>query len=129
MVQALQFEKTNPAAAYEGRNPSVAAMGVAVPQEKLKTMVAQYHAGFKKGGSSNSVDDQGNSNMSRSGSISGASGRQYAVVIDDFVAEAEGDLELRRGETVEVLEDVDASWSRGRIGNREGIFPKTFVEF
>ena len=29
---------------------------------------------------------------------------------------------------IDTLEEVDADWMRGRIGSREGIFPKSFVE-
>jgi len=48
--------------------------------------------------------------------------------IADFASDQEGDLTFSVGDMIEVIENIDENWSRGRIGEREGIFPATFVE-
>ena len=51
-----------------------------------------------------------------------------AVVLHDFAAQADGDLDLQQGQVVQVLEQVDDDWLRGQIDHREGIFPASFVQ-
>lgn len=45
----------------------------------------------------------------------------------DFESENEGDLALRMGDAVTVLEYVDEQWWRGQANGHEGIFPADFV--
>ncbi|XP_042684373.1 SH3 domain-containing protein 19 isoform X2 [Centrocercus urophasianus] len=52
----------------------------------------------------------------------------HAVALHDFSAEHADDLDLRSGDTVYLLERVDAKWYRGKCGNRTGIFPASFVQ-
>ncbi|KFP12612.1 SH3 domain-containing protein 19 [Egretta garzetta] len=52
----------------------------------------------------------------------------HAVVLHDFPAEHADDLDLRSGDTVCLLEKIDAEWYRGKCGNRAGIFPSSFVK-
>lgn len=40
----------------------------------------------------------------------------------------EGELRFGPGETITLLEKVDEEWMKGRIGNKEGIFPVSFVK-
>ena len=44
-----------------------------------------------------------------------------------FVAEQEGDLPLRIGDSVYKVEEVDENWYRGESEGNQGIFPKNFV--
>ncbi|XP_029412597.1 SH3 domain-containing protein 19 isoform X2 [Nannospalax galili] len=55
------------------------------------------------------------------------SGAPHAVVLHDFPAEQVDDLNLTTGETVYLLEKVDAEWYRGRCRNQTGIFPASYV--
>ncbi|XP_022084536.1 protein app1-like [Acanthaster planci] len=50
------------------------------------------------------------------------------VVKFDFEPAGEGELALKVGNRVTLLEYVGEDWLRGRSGSKEGIFPKTFVE-
>ncbi|XP_068798372.1 SH3 domain-containing protein 19 isoform X3 [Struthio camelus] len=52
----------------------------------------------------------------------------HAVVLHDFRAEHADDLALHSGDTVSLLEKIDAEWYRGKCGNRTGMFPATFVK-
>ncbi|NWX19866.1 SH319 protein, partial [Aegotheles bennettii] len=52
----------------------------------------------------------------------------HAVVLHDFPAEHADDLDLHSGDTVFLLEKIDAKWYRGKCGNRTGIFPASFVK-
>ncbi|NWX82118.1 SH319 protein, partial [Nothoprocta pentlandii] len=52
----------------------------------------------------------------------------HAVVLHNFPAEHAEDLELRSGDTVCLLEKIDAEWYRGKCGNLTGIFPANFVK-
>lgn len=42
--------------------------------------------------------------------------------------QAEDELELADGDEVIVLEVVEEGWWKGRIGQKEGVFPSNFVE-
>ncbi|XP_038056964.1 sorbin and SH3 domain-containing protein 1 homolog [Patiria miniata] len=46
----------------------------------------------------------------------------------DFEPAGEGELALKMGDRVTLLEYVGEDWLRGRIGSKEGIFPKTFAD-
>lgn len=55
-----------------------------------------------------------------------ATGKCKAVF--DFEGQGDNELSFAPGDMIDTLEEVDADWMRGRIGMREGIFPKSFVE-
>ncbi|KAJ1556096.1 hypothetical protein HK405_007254 [Cladochytrium tenue] len=126
MVQQLQFEKTQPAAAREGRSVVQAAAGVPVPQDRLRQLqeeraaTSRFNLPFhhsKSGGS-----DTGRSSSDSNG---GGGARDYghghaaiedrprpnaplfrtAVAVETFDPEDAGDLPLRPGDVVEVLSD------------------------
>ena len=46
----------------------------------------------------------------------------------NFVAQTNLELSLVKGEFVVLIRKVDENWYEGRIGNRKGIFPITYVE-
>ncbi len=56
------------------------------------------------------------------------SGKPYAIALYTFSGEEEGDLGFSKGELLELVDSVASGWLRGRIGDREGIFPSSFVE-
>ncbi|GIX98586.1 growth factor receptor-bound protein 2 [Caerostris extrusa] len=45
----------------------------------------------------------------------------------DFKPQENGELELRRGDIITVLNRSDKNWWRGKIGARKGIFPAIYV--
>jgi hypothetical protein len=45
----------------------------------------------------------------------------------DFKPQEENELEFKKGEIIEVVEKDDANWWRGRLGDREGLFPANYV--
>lgn len=51
-----------------------------------------------------------------------------ARCLHDFSGETEDDLPMTAGDEVELLEEIDADWLKGRLNAREGIFPREFVE-
>ncbi|KAI8901351.1 SH3 domain-containing protein [Globomyces pollinis-pini] len=53
---------------------------------------------------------------------------QKCIALYDFNPETNDDLLLKQGDEVLILQDVDDDWYRGRVGAREGLFPKTYVE-
>ncbi|KAH9256944.1 hypothetical protein BASA81_004765 [Batrachochytrium salamandrivorans] len=62
--------------------------------------------------------------------IAAAEGSEFPFVVYaqfDFESENEGDLALRTGDAVTVLEYVDEQWWRGQVNGNEGIFPADFV--
>ncbi|XP_022694047.1 E3 ubiquitin-protein ligase SH3RF1-like [Varroa jacobsoni] len=75
-----------------------------------------------------------------SGSIVGHNGQQvitpsqalakalYDFQITDKSSEEKECLTFSRGEIIYVLRRVDENWAEGRIGDRQGIFPISFVE-
>lgn len=46
----------------------------------------------------------------------------------NFVAQSDIELSLNKGELVSLTRRVDANWFEGRIGNRKGIFPVSYVD-
>ena len=46
----------------------------------------------------------------------------------DFTPMEEGELEFKCGQMIDVLEKEDANWWRGRLQDKEGIFPSNYVE-
>ncbi|XP_046901905.1 SH3 domain-containing protein 19 isoform X2 [Hypomesus transpacificus] len=57
-----------------------------------------------------------------------SSGSQWAVALYDFAGQTEEELSFHQGERILVLQHIDADWSSGRLGGREGVFPRAFVE-
>ncbi|KAF6040811.1 SH3D19 [Bugula neritina] len=45
-----------------------------------------------------------------------------------FAGETKMDLEFKEGDTIELLEKVDVDWFKGKIGQKEGLFPAAYVE-
>ncbi|CCM01425.1 uncharacterized protein FIBRA_03476 [Fibroporia radiculosa] len=54
----------------------------------------------------------------------------YVVALYDFSPQAEGDLEFKAGDRIEVVERTDSAedWWTGRVGNRQGTFPGNYVQ-
>ncbi|KAI8085092.1 uncharacterized protein BX664DRAFT_178397 [Halteromyces radiatus] len=55
---------------------------------------------------------------------------EYAQALYDFEAQEQGDLPLRQGDTIEIIEKTpDAvDWWKGRIGQQVGIFPGNYIQ-
>jgi len=54
---------------------------------------------------------------------------KIAIAIYDFPGETEEDLPFNVNDQIEVTEEIDENWCTGRVHNREGIFPRSFVRF
>ena len=52
---------------------------------------------------------------------------QYVVALYDFAAQAEGDLDFKAGDRIEVVERTDSAedWWTGRLNGQQGVFPGT----
>lgn len=46
----------------------------------------------------------------------------------NFIAQSDVELSLNKGELVSLTRRVDPNWFEGRIGNRKGIFPISYVD-
>ncbi|KAL5534686.1 hypothetical protein ACEPAG_1150 [Sanghuangporus baumii] len=55
---------------------------------------------------------------------------QYVVALYDFTAQAEGDLEFKTGDRIEVVKRTESTedWWTGRLNGREGVFPGNYVQ-
>nr|XP_012418563.1 PREDICTED: SH3 domain-containing protein 19 isoform X2 [Odobenus rosmarus divergens] len=60
---------------------------------------------------------------SQDSSLSG----EWCEALHNFTAETSDDLSFRRGDRILILEHVDSEWCKGRLRDREGIFPAVFV--
>ena len=49
----------------------------------------------------------------------------YVVALYDFAAQADGDLDFKVGDRIEVVERTDSAedWRTGRLDGRTGVFP------
>ncbi|XP_048669468.1 SH3 domain-containing protein 19 isoform X4 [Marmota marmota marmota] len=52
----------------------------------------------------------------------------HAVVLHDFAAEQDDDLNLTSGEIVYLLEKIDTDWYRGKCRSQTGVFPANYVK-
>ena len=53
---------------------------------------------------------------------------KYVRVLHDFDSTLQGELRLSKGDVLKVTSYVDKNWLKGKSGDREGSFPKDFVE-
>ncbi|EIM83418.1 BAR-domain-containing protein [Stereum hirsutum FP-91666 SS1] len=55
---------------------------------------------------------------------------QYVVALYDFAAQADGDLDFKVGDRIEVVERTDSAedWWTGRLEGRQGVFPGNYVQ-
>ncbi|KAM8808844.1 SH3 domain-containing protein 19 [Eudromia elegans] len=53
---------------------------------------------------------------------------EWCEALHDFTAETKDDLSFKKGDCIQILEQVDAEWYRGRLNEKEGIFPAVFVQ-
>ena len=49
-------------------------------------------------------------------------------VLDDFLPETQDEIGLSSGDVVEVLEENEDGWWKGRVNGQEGMFLSNFVE-
>ncbi|KAN0138495.1 BAR domain containing protein [Lactarius tabidus] len=54
----------------------------------------------------------------------------YVVALYDFAAQADGDLDFKVGDRIEVIERTESSedWWKGRLDGRTGVFPGNYVQ-
>ena len=45
----------------------------------------------------------------------------------DFKPVEAGEVALKRGQEIHVIDDSDANWWRGAVGGKQGIFPANYV--
>jgi len=55
---------------------------------------------------------------------------QYVVALYDFDAQAEGDLDFKVGDRIEVVERTGSSedWWTGKLNGKQGVFPGNYVQ-
>ncbi|KAK7801324.1 hypothetical protein U0070_016192, partial [Myodes glareolus] len=63
-----------------------------------------------------------------SNSQDGSPAGEWCKALHSFVAETSEDLSFKRGDRILILERLDTDWYRGRLHDREGIFPAVFVQ-
>lgn len=52
---------------------------------------------------------------------------EWCEALHSFTAETSEDLSFKRGDRILLLQRLDSDWYRGRLHDREGIFPAAFV--
>ncbi|XP_059778585.1 SH3 domain-containing protein 19 isoform X2 [Balaenoptera ricei] len=52
---------------------------------------------------------------------------EWCEALHSFTAETSDDLSFKRGDRILIMERVDPDWYKGRLRDREGIFPAVFV--
>ncbi|KAM8880149.1 SH3 domain-containing protein 19 isoform 2-T2 [Spinachia spinachia] len=53
---------------------------------------------------------------------------EWATALYDYAGDTGADLSFQRGDRILISRHVDADWSFGRLGGREGVFPRAYVE-
>jgi len=56
--------------------------------------------------------------------------KKYVVALYDFAAQADGDLEFKAGDRIELVERTASAedWWTGKVGGRQGVFPGNYVQ-
>jgi SH3 domain-containing protein 19 len=52
----------------------------------------------------------------------------HAIAIQEFQAEQPDELNVHVGDTVMLLDEIDAAWLKGEVHGHVGLFPRDFVE-
>ncbi|KAK2116323.1 hypothetical protein P7K49_006949 [Saguinus oedipus] len=71
-------------------------------------------------------EDSGSNSQEQEDKVSSLSA-EWCEALHSFTAETSDDLSFKRGDRIQILERVDSDWCRGRLQDREGIFPTVFV--
>ncbi|XP_036406628.1 SH3 domain-containing protein 19-like isoform X2 [Megalops cyprinoides] len=58
----------------------------------------------------------------------GPEGEEWATALYDFTAQTDEDLSFQQGARILIMEHVDSEWCCGRLNDKEGLFPKAFVQ-
>ncbi|KAG7461713.1 hypothetical protein MATL_G00194060 [Megalops atlanticus] len=58
----------------------------------------------------------------------GPEGEEWATALYDFAAQTDEDLSFQQGARILITEHVDSEWCCGRLNDKEGLFPKAFVQ-
>ena len=53
---------------------------------------------------------------------------QRVQALYDFEPQEEGELRMRKGDIVTVVEKVDQNWWKGTCGSHSGLFPAPYVK-
>lgn len=55
---------------------------------------------------------------------------KYVTALYDFIAQADGDLDFKVGDRIELVERTASSedWWTGRVNGRTGVFPGNYVQ-
>lgn len=84
-------------------------------------MLPANHVEFNQSSGESEGEDDGDSEVL-------AEDERIAVAFYDFTAENDGELDFRAGEEIIITAgEADDVWWSGRIGEREGMFPSSFV--
>ncbi|XP_012531042.2 SH3 domain-containing protein 19 [Monomorium pharaonis] len=62
------------------------------------------------------------------GDFEGDSNEPHGIALYDFSATHPDDLALKEGDVVQLVKKVNDDWLEGRVGNRQGIFPFSFID-
>eukprot|EP00123_Amoebidium_parasiticum_P017406 comp23838_c0_seq1/m.41612 comp23838_c0_seq1/g.41612 ORF comp23838_c0_seq1/g.41612 comp23838_c0_seq1/m.41612 type:complete len:359 (-) comp23838_c0_seq1:146-1222(-) len=63
-----------------------------------------------------------------SASMASGGGKTYIRALYDFNAESAQELTFRKGDRLELVQQLDENWMEGSINGRTGIFPCSYVE-
>lgn len=56
------------------------------------------------------------------------SDKPEGIALYDFPATHPDDLPLKEGDVVQLIKKINNDWLEGRIGNRQGMFPLSFID-
>lgn len=74
-----------------------------------------------------SLPQRYNANSSRD-SFASSTQVEYVEAIYDFPPQQDGDLELKTGDKVEVIEKPSSEWYKGKCNGKTGMFPSNYVK-
>ncbi|KJH43505.1 BAR domain protein [Dictyocaulus viviparus] len=88
----------------------------------------QSHGGFQQPQYSNGGSSQTSSSIPSSNMSQTQQQKPSAKAMFDFEAQNEGELNLKEGQVVELISQVDENWFEGRLNGKCGLFPIAYVQ-
>ena len=90
-------------------------------------MLLFFLLSIKNNQTQRTAQNSSNQNRSVSPTAQSSVNNQNYVAAYDFQPQEEGEIELKRGDPIRMLDQSDSNWWKGEVRGNIGLFPATYV--